>query len=309
MKSSNISNREFSNRVTSNIALVPATELSFNCLARLINQTFADYFLTVWLDEYQFKRMCFEEDVDLEKSVVAIVNDVPVGITLLSTRGTQGWISGVGVLPLWRRRGIAVRILQHIQDAARAEKLDSLSLEVLAQNAGGIALYRQLGFRWERDLLILMLEGGALSPSPPFGIVKTDSNTLLKAYHRLHSVRNPWQRDLPSLLHKKNHLMGWGMWENDVLVAYMLVQVQSGNYAIADLAVNINLAHQHQLARSLLLAMHTERPDMGCHILNIPAESPLLPAFTSLRYRIWHRQHEMTWRISDAQPLTINEAL
>ena len=308
MKLSNISNKTYSSSIASNITLVPATELSFSNLARLINQTFADYFLTVWLDEYQFKRMCFEEDVDLAKSVVAIVNDVPVGITLLSIRGIQGWISGLGVLPLWRRRGIAIRILQHIQDAARAEKLESLRLEVLAQNTGGIALYRQLGFRWERDLLILTLEGGVLSPSPPFGVVKADPDTLLEAYHRLHSVRNPWQRDLPSLLHKKNHLMGWGMWENDVLVAYILVQVQSGNYAISDLAVDVNLAHRHQRARALLLAMHTERPDMGCHILNIPVESPLLPAFTSLRYRIWHRQHEMIWHVSNTHPLIINKA-
>ena len=85
------------------------------------------------------------------------------------------------------------------------------------------------------------------------------------------------------------------MWENDVLVAYILTQIQSGNYAIADLAVDPNIPHHLQLARTLLLALHTERPDMGCHILNIPAESPLLPAFTGLRYRIWHRQHEMIW--------------
>lgn len=309
MKSSNISNKAYSKGVASNITFVPATELPFHHLARLINQTFADYFFTVWLDEYQFKRMCFEEDVDLAKSVVAIVNDVPVGITLLSIRGTQGWISGVGVLPLWRRRGVAIRILQHIQVAARAEKLESLRLEVLAQNAGGIALYRQLGFRWERDLLILTLAGDVLSHSPPLGIVKTDPDTLLKAYHRLRNVRNPWQRNLPSLLRKKSHLTGWGMWENEVLVAYILVQIQSGNYAIADLAVDVNLTHRHQLAQTLLLAMHTERPDMGCHILNLPAESPLLPAFTSLQYRIWHRQYEMIWDVSDAQPLIINEAL
>ena len=95
------------NASISNITLVPAAQLSAKHLARLINQTFADYFLTIWLDEHQLERMCYEEDVDLMKSVVAMVNDVPVGITLLSIRDTQGWISGVGVLPLWRRRGVA----------------------------------------------------------------------------------------------------------------------------------------------------------------------------------------------------------
>ncbi|MDF1514808.1 MAG: hypothetical protein P1S60_13445, partial [Anaerolineae bacterium] len=53
------------------VTLIPATQLSYKRLAHLINQAFADYFLTVWLDEYQFERMCYEEDILLEKSVVA----------------------------------------------------------------------------------------------------------------------------------------------------------------------------------------------------------------------------------------------
>jgi GNAT superfamily N-acetyltransferase len=290
--------------ISSNIVLVPAAQLPTNHLAHLINQTFADYFLTVWLDENQFKRMCYEEDVDLEKSVVAMVNGLPVGITLLSLRGSQGWISGVGVLPLWRRRGVAVRILQHIQAIAREKNLDSLRLEVLTQNAAGIALYRQLGFQWERDLLVLTLENGLFLPSAqPLGITRIDADTLLKVYHRLHSMRNPWQRDLPSLLHKKKHLMGWGIWENGVLVAYILAQIQLSNFAIADLAADEHVPHRLQLARSLLFALHTERPDMGSHILNIPTEDPLLPAFTSLQYRIWHRQHEMIWHVANTQSL------
>ncbi|TFG69977.1 MAG: GNAT family N-acetyltransferase [Anaerolineales bacterium] len=288
----------------SSFSLVPAAQLPYDHLARLINQTFADYYLTVWLDAYQFERMCYEEDIDLTKSVVAMVNDVPVGISLFSIRDSQGWISGVGVLPLWRRRGVAIRILHHIQAVARSDKLANLRLEVLTQNAGALALYRQLGFRWERDLLVLTLEPGLFSYlSPPPGILRADPDTLLKAYHRFHSMRNPWQRELPSLEHRKKHLFGWGMWENDVLVAYILTHIQSGNYAIADLAVDPQLPHRLQLARTLLLALHTERPDMGCHILNVPTESPLLPAFTGLSYRIWHRQHEMIWLVPDAHPL------
>ncbi len=292
----------------SHISLVPAAQLSYDRLARLINQTFADYYLTVWLDAYQFERMCYEEDIHLAKSVVAMVNDVPVGISMFSVRGSQGWISGVGVLPMWRRRGVAISILQHIQATARSDKLSNLRLEVLTQNAGALSLYRQLGFQCERDLLVLTLEPGLFSyASPPPGVIRADPGTLLKAYPRFHSVRNPWQRELPSLEHRKKNLFGWGMWENDVLVAYILTHIQSGNYAIADLAVDPQIPHGLQLARTLLLALQTERPDMGCHILNLPAESPLLPAFTGLRYRIWHRQHEMIWPVTDGPPLILPE--
>lgn len=284
-----------------NVELIPAAQLPFDSLARLINQTFADYFLTVWLDKYQFERMCYEEDIDLTQSMVAVVDYMPVGIALLSLRGNQGWVSGVGVLPLWRRRGVAICIMQQIQKIAQSEKLETLRLEVLVQNAGGIALYRQLGFRWERDLLVLTLSAGRIPSQPPMhGIVMAKPDILLEAYHRLHSVRNPWQRDLPSLLHKKDRLLGWGIWEHDVLVAYLLAYIQSGQYAISDLAVDSQLPHQIQLAQELLLAVQKAYPNLGSHILNIPTESSLLPAFTGLRYRIWHRQHEMLWLTTDA---------
>ena len=247
-----------------NSVLIPAAQLSNDHLARLINQTFADYYLTVWLDAYQFERMCYEEDIDLQKSVVAMIDDVPVGISLFSVRGRQGWISGVGILPLWRRKGIAFHILKHIQATAQKDNLENLRLEVLTQNAGAITLYRRLGFRWERDLLILTLEPGHVSyASSVPGIIRVEPEILLKDYERLHRVRNPWQRALPSLQHRKNHLFGWGLMENEVLVAYILTHIQSGNYAIADLAVDTSLPNYLQLIHTLLVALHSARPDMG----------------------------------------------
>ena len=133
-------------------------------LARLINQTFADYFLTVWLDEHQFERMCYEEDVDLAKSVVAMVNDVPVGISLFSSPGQQGWISGVGVLPLWRRRGVAITHPAAHPGCSPKRKTCHPAPGGFSAECGRHCLCTgNWDFQWERDLLVLTLERGRFS--------------------------------------------------------------------------------------------------------------------------------------------------
>ena len=259
-----------------------------------------NYYLPVWIDAAQFARMCVVEDIDLRKSVVALNEDTPVGIALLSLRGDTGWLSGVGVLASWRRQGIARRLIEYLQATAQAEALRTLRLEVLAQNEGGLALYQQLDFRWERDLLVLTLEPGTFEPLPlPPGIAPASPSVILASYTDFHDTRMPWQRQLPSFLHRQDELRGLALWEASRMVGYVLYQLQQGNHVVVDLAVDPAHSHRPQAARTLLTAMHSARPDMGGSTINLPTDDPLLPAFTGLHYRIWQRQHELVWEVED----------
>jgi len=285
---------------TFSVDLVPATALSYDRLTFLINQAYMNYYLPIWIDAAQFARMCVVEDIDLRKSVVALNGDTPVGIALLALRGDAGWLSGVGVLASWRRRGIARQIVEHIQTTAKAEALRTLRLEVLAQNEGGLALYQQLNFRWERDLLVLTLEPGTFDPLPlPPDIAPASPSVILPSYTAFHDARIPWQRQLASLSHRQDELHGLALWEASRMVGYVLYQLQQGNHVVADLAVDPGYPHRLQAARTLLTAVHTARPDMGGSTINLPTDDPLLPAFTGLRYRIWQRQHELVWEVGE----------
>ena len=282
------------------VDLVPATALSYDRLTFLINQAYMNYYLPVWIDAAQFARMCVVEDIDLRKSVVALNEDTPVGIALLSLRGDTGWLSGVGVLASWRRQGIARRLVEYLQATAQAEALRTVRLEVLAQNEGGLALYQQLDFRWERDLLVLTLEPGTFEPLPlPPGIAPASPSVILASYTDFHDTRMPWQRQLPSFLHRQDELRGLALWEASRMVGYVLYQLQQGNHVVVDLAVDPAHSHRPQAARTLLTAMHSARPDMGGSTINLPTDDPLLPAFTGLHYRIWQRQHELVWEVED----------
>ncbi len=280
------------------VELVPTAKLSYDHLAALLNQVYANYYIPVWLDEEQLKQMCYAEDIDLQKSVVALIDNMPVGIALLSLRGDSGWVSGVGVLTPWRRQGIARQLVEHIQATAQAIGLRTLWLEVLTQNEAALALYQQLGFTWERDLLVLTLEPGTFEPSPlPAGVAPASAEVVLTAYAAFHDIRLPWQRQLPSLQHRQKDFRALAFWEAKRLVGYILYHLQHGNHVVMDLGVDPAYPYRLRVAQTLLAAMHGARPDLGGYTINLPADDPLLPTFTGFRYRIWQRQYELRWQV------------
>ncbi|HOT92575.1 MAG TPA: GNAT family N-acetyltransferase [Anaerolineae bacterium] len=282
---------------TTSFNLVAAATLSHERLATFLNQVYANYYLPIRLDAEQFKQMCYTEDIDLRKSVVALIDDAPVGIALLALRGTAGWVSGVGVLAPWRRQGIARRLMEHIQATARATGLQTLRLEVLAQNEAGLALYQQLDFAWERDLLVLTLEPGIFDPQPlPPGVAPASSGTVLAHYAAFHDIRAPWQRQLASLQHRQHDFRALAFGNGERMIGYVLYHLQHGNHVVMDMGVDPEYPQRLRVARTLLTAMHSARPDLGGYTINIPADDPLLPAFTGFRYRIWQRQHELVWK-------------
>jgi ribosomal protein S18 acetylase RimI-like enzyme len=56
---------------------------------------------------------------------------------------------GMGLLPAWRGQGLGRRLLQACIDKAQARGITRIELEVRADNAAAIGLYRALGFGTE----------------------------------------------------------------------------------------------------------------------------------------------------------------
>lgn len=281
---------------TISFTLVPAAELPSEKLAFLINQAYADYMIPVWIEQEQFVRQCIEEDIDLNISVVALASSEPIGLALLSKRDNRGWISGVGVLPQWRRRGIARQMMRHLQATAQTLGLQTLTLEVLTQNRVALNLYHELGFNHRRELTVIMLEAGSTAYAPlPEPIKVTLPAVLVEHYALFHDVALPWQRELPTLNHRLPFMAGLGLWDNHQLIGYLLYQTQRRYQLIYDLALSPAYPARLEAARLLLRALHQLRPDLGGYLINLPTDDPLFPVFTQLGYRTWQRQYEMTW--------------
>ncbi len=279
------------------VELHPAAHYEIGELALLLNRAYADYYFPIWLNEARFLQMCREMDIDLRTSVVATAGE-PVGIALLSHRATRGWVSGVGVLPFYRRRGIGSAMLRHLQQEARQLGLESLRLEVLVQNQGGLTLYRHLGFRWQRDLLTLSLEPEGFDAHPhalPPHLVPMEPLRLLERHAAFHDVPQPWVREQRSLQQGSDNLQGLACLEQGIVVGYLLYRQQPHHQAVHDLAVQPRHPRRLQVAQELLEAMHSQRPHAGGYVVNWPADDALLTAFVRAGYRIWQRQSEMLW--------------
>lgn len=279
------------------LKLIPAAELPAERLVHLLNLAYEGYYFPIHLSVPQFERMCFQEDIDLGKSVVTMDGKQPVGAALLSIRGRAGWVSGVGVLPSMRRRGVAARMLRHVQVTAQAEGLHTLQLEVLVQNGAGLVLYQQTGFVPRRDLEILLLEmWDYRSISLPENVVPADPLLLLASYDALHDVQAPWQRQRPSLMHRAGDLLGLALWDDDCLVGYLIYHGDYGTYSIQDIAVDPAHPRRIEVAQVLLHAAYQAHTNIRRYVINnLPADDPLLPAFTEVGYGPWYRQHELVW--------------
>jgi ribosomal protein S18 acetylase RimI-like enzyme len=77
---------------------------------------------------------------------LAEVEGRPVSSLKLYQEGDRAWIYAFGVLPEYRRRGIAWQTLALLVNELQGEEITRIGLEVETNNAPAIALYLACGF-------------------------------------------------------------------------------------------------------------------------------------------------------------------
>ncbi len=106
----------------------------------------------------------------------------PVGLTnVLRIGSTQSWmIANVSVLPEYRRRGIARKLVAASMDYARSRGAKTIVLDVVAGNVPAYTLYESLGFEHYSGQANLSYEGSAPAEALPLpaGYVMAPSPTF-----------------------------------------------------------------------------------------------------------------------------------
>jgi ribosomal-protein-alanine N-acetyltransferase len=77
---------------------------------------------------------------------LAQIGDQPVGLVIALAVGTEAEVLTLAVLPEFRRRGIARRLLEWVADRLSGAGCQRLLLEVAEDNAAARTLYGKLGF-------------------------------------------------------------------------------------------------------------------------------------------------------------------
>lgn len=119
-----------------------------------------------WRDVWavrRVERLCFEDDAwplpDIIMVLIwpgiiclkAVVGPELVGFGSAEERGRVGWITTLGVIPAYRRRGVARALLAQCEDQLKANRIQ---LCVRRTNTSAQQLYLQTGYRqvdvWKR---------------------------------------------------------------------------------------------------------------------------------------------------------------
>lgn len=88
-----------------------------------------------------------------------------MGAVMAGFDGTRGWIHHLAVLPGFRRRGIATKLVRAAENGLRKLGCPKVNLQIRATNAAVAAFYESLGYR-EEDRISM---GRVLDPNPELG--------------------------------------------------------------------------------------------------------------------------------------------
>jgi GNAT superfamily N-acetyltransferase len=275
----------------SNLKFVSAASLSLEAYAAVINSSFEGYPVRITFNAAMMARRVRLEQQDLEASLVALDGGEAVGMAGLAVRGVRGWVSGFGVAPAWRGKGLGRRLMSALVERARAYGLRQLSLDVLAENAAAVRLYEGAGMRVTRDLLVLDRPADYEPRAARRGRVKeAPAAELLRHYWRLHAEPPAWQRELAALLVADLRGLYVGGRRRPRAYALLGYGRADGNMYLSDLAAADDAA-----AGEMCAAL--DGVPGFIRAVNEPERSPFVAPLLEHGFREVMRQHEMVMEL------------
>lgn len=275
------------------ITLHPATRVPLAERTGVLNAAYADYHVPFHMTPDQVAGMDVLYDVDLALSPVARVGGQPAGMALLSRRGARGWVSAVGVVPAWRRQGVARRIMEALIAGARDAGLRVLTLEVIDTNAAARALYRSLGFVETRELLCWRFPADAEPlPIPDERLAPLPADELWETFAAWHDQPPCWQREEPTIRRLADRGRSYGVTMDGAAAGYCLISERPDTVGILDAGINPDFGPV-TAGRPLLQALAARYPGRNLTITNVPADAGLNKALAALHFLVTIRQWEM----------------
>jgi GNAT superfamily N-acetyltransferase len=275
------------------VQLVSADKVSLAQRVAVMNAAYADYLVPIHVTPEQMSLMdrCF--DISISRSVIARTRWDLVGMALLAIRGGRGWISGVGVLPAWRRQGVGRRMMEWLLEQARHTGLRQVTLEVISENKPARELYCSLGFSERRELLTWQRPATADPlPVPAERLSPVLAPDLLLYFHGWHDQPPSWQRDYTSVSKMASMLRGYQLDGQDEPAGYCIVGGSEDSVALVDVGINPD-AGLLMPGRLMLQALAGLNLGRSISIMNVPADDALSRVLAGLRFLVTLRQVEM----------------
>jgi ribosomal protein S18 acetylase RimI-like enzyme len=197
----------------------PLTAADFDAIYVAFAEAFSDYVVPLQLTREQLREMVTRRGWVPSASAAVFEDERIVAFTLNAVEGNRGYDTGTGVVPTHRRRGLARRTLKVSYELLRAHEVNEYVLEVLDQNVGAAAMYRDEGFVVSRRLQSWRYchpersEGSSdAQPGRSFGVfAPQDDNTFC-------DVLPSWQNSTASISRARDHHVTLGDDDGYVIV-------------------------------------------------------------------------------------------
>lgn len=88
-----------------------------------------------------------------ETCFVAEADETVVGVIMSGHDGRRGYIYHTAVLPEYRNRGIAAKLVENAMSAMKNAGINKVALVVFDRNEGGNAFWEKMGFAVREDLV------------------------------------------------------------------------------------------------------------------------------------------------------------
>ena len=279
--------------------LIPAGRLSRAGRADVLNAAYVNYYVPMRLNADQMAAMEQSYDIDLGRSAAAVIGRESVGMALLGRRGDRAWLGSVGVIPAWRRRGLARALVGRVIAAAGEAGARRITLEVIAENMPARTLYDALGFRPVGELLTWRRRADADPlPIPEERLAHARPRDLLAHFAALHDQPACWQSEEATLRNQIHRLAGYRLDLDGAPAAYALVSGSDDAVWLMDVGINPAFGPV-RAGRPLLQALANAYFGKTMTMMNVPADAGLCRVLAALRFLVTVRQWEMELRMAD----------
>jgi mycothiol synthase len=140
---------DFASDIPAGIRISAAGMNDLPLLHRLHQETFADHWghspapYEEWSGAFLARG-----DVDPALWFIAENEGTPIAFLIGTSEGPRGWVSDLGVVTAWRRRGVGGALLRHVLAEFKRRGLTEAGLEVDAGNeTGAVRVYERVGMQ------------------------------------------------------------------------------------------------------------------------------------------------------------------
>ena len=260
-------------------------------LTQLFNHAFDDYFVKIHLTPQMLTEKIQSEDIQLDFSVGAYANQIPVGFILHAIRdfpqGKQAYNAGTGVIPNYRGQNLTRKMYEFILPKLKETGASSCLLEVMEQNVPAIKSYKSTGF--QKIAHLECYQGNIISKRKNDSIlIRKINQPKIEQLETFWDWKPTWQHSTETI-QKSTTYEYFGVFIYKELTGYAVVNTTTGR--VAQFAVSP--AFRRQGIATMLFQYLARKCNEGITVINVDDSLTTRAFLTSLGMKPFLRQHLM----------------